>query len=288
MWPLLDLGLSYPLHQNALAAAADQPLAAVAGVQPCLADPFGSSYQEVSVAQAFQDLTTAAAGPAAAVLEGPDFEVLSAEACPLISFPAAVLCDCEPLLLALTFPEAQPFQLLEGSCPSDLGFEDPDACLVGASFPVPGFFAESFAEPFAFGSQPFAESSRQFQQQQVGDQMAGVVTSQAVLGLTVAVEGSHLAPYPAFPLTEKEERNLVVSAHMEEGCWHAEAAELMLAVAAAAALMTAVGSSSSHHLQTFVGTDGAFLPIAVAAVRKHLQPQAGAEEAGIAESASVG
>lgn len=115
--------------------------------------------------------------------------------------------------------------------------------------------------------------------------MVAVVTTQAVLGLPV--EGSHLAPYLAFPLTEKVEMSLVVSAHMEEGCWHAEAAELMLAVAAVVSLVPE-GSSSSHPLQTFAGTDEPFLPVVAAAVMGHLQPQAGAQEAGIADWVSVG
>lgn len=60
--------------------------------------------------------------------------------------------------------------------------------------------------------------------------------------MTVAVEGSLLAPCLAFPLTEEVERSLEVFAHMEEDCWHAENAERMLAVAAAVGSGAAVGS----------------------------------------------
>lgn len=106
--------------------------------------------------------------------------------------------------------------------------------------------------------------------------------------MTVAVEGSCLAPCLAFPLIEKVERSLEVFARMEEGCWHAEDAELMSAVAAAVGSWAAAGSSSSHHFQSFAGIDGLSLPTAVAVVMEHLQCQVESLEADIAEWASVG
>lgn len=189
----------------------------------------------------------------------------------------------------MEFPEVQPLQLQEGSCPSGFVSGDPDAGHVEASCQELGFFAGSFAEPFAVVSLRLVEFSWQFQLQQVEGQVADVAATQAALGSTVAVEGSRLAPFLAFPLTEKVERSLEVFAHMEEGCWHAEDAELMFAAAAAAVGSWAVaGSSSSHHYQTFAGTDGPSLLTAVAALMEHLQPQVELLEAGIAEWASVG
>lgn len=138
--------------------------------------------------------------------------------------------------------EAQPLQLQEGSCPSGFEFGDPDEGHVEASFQEPGFFAGSFAEPFAVESLQLAVSSWQFLQRQVGGQVADVEASQAALGSTVAVEGSLLAPSLAFPLTEEVERSLKVFAHMEEGCLHAEDAELMLAVVVAVGSGAAAGS----------------------------------------------
>lgn len=194
-----------------------------------------------------------------------------------------------PLLLVsgMEFPEVQPLQLQEGSCPSGFVSGDPDAGHVEASCQEAGFFAGSFAEPFAVETLRLVEFSWQFLLQQVEGQVADVVASQAALGSTVAVEGSHLAPCLAFPLTEKVERSLEVFAHMEEGCWHAEDAELMLAAAAVGSWAVA-GSSSSHHFQTFAGTDGPSLPTAVAALMEHLQPQVELLEADIAEWAAVG
>lgn len=82
--------LSYPLHQNSLAAAVDQLLAAVVVVQPFLADPFGSLPQ-VSVEEACQDQSTAAvvapevevllAGSGATGLGEAETEVLADAAC---------------------------------------------------------------------------------------------------------------------------------------------------------------------------------------------------------------